>query len=295
MTWDVAFRKRTADSILSDMESPFIVMKTQDGTWAADPFLFDYKDDTYIFYELFLEKKNKGVIACGRIVGDSVVDQRIVLEESIHLSFPCIFKIENDIYMIPETGSKHALYLYKCTSFPQKWTLVKVLKENIDSSDSIFINYKNEYYLLASVISGSPSEATNHLFRFDETTFELSDVYDKNEFSECGIRNAGMIFSDHSNLYRPGQNCPNKDYGKSLIMWQVHTISNHCYEESKFKEISISDVKIKDDQTHNGIHTYNLSSRYEVIDLRKISKTPFLRRLNLFAFVFINRIKSDLR
>ena len=74
-------------------------------TYVADPFLFFENDIWYMFFEVFNENTNQGDIALATSNdGFHWTYQQVVLDESFHLSYPYVFKWQNDYYMMPETG-----------------------------------------------------------------------------------------------------------------------------------------------------------------------------------------------
>ena len=275
MSWVIGYRKKKEESILSDLETPFNTLDLPSGTWGADPFLFEYNGDTYIFFEWFFEKKEKGVIACIKLSGDKLSAPEIVLEEPFHLSFPCVFSYNGTIYMIPETGSMHNIVLYKCVDFPSKWEKEKELLSGVNSSDTIVWNYNGNMFVIASMLHGNASTASNKIYLLDMDGLELRQIGESSEYSNEGYRNAGFIFEDKKVMYRPGQNCENNQYGKGLIFWKI-LLENGKYNEHKEKAINITDLSINNDTTFCGVHTYNLSQKYEVIDLKILKQTSFM-------------------
>lgn len=279
MKWSIAYRERKESDILSDKVSPFHEITLEKGTWGADPFLLDYHGRTYLFYELYLEDENKGVIACTDIENGTFDKNDIIIEEDYHLSFPCVFKIGDDLYLIPESGSQHTITLYRCICFPNKWEKVKVLADNIDSSDTIVYQNKDGVFLIASVLKGNPSTAYNIVYMLDPEKFELVELVKNHTWGNDGYRNAGLLFESNQRLYRPGQNCPENQYGKGLTIWQVNELNSNVYSESKYVDIDIEQLIIEGNKQYQGLHTYNQSDKYEVIDLKTIIKTSLFRRI----------------
>jgi len=117
----------------------------------ADPFLIEYNNEIYIFFEIekWIDKKNnkiKGVIGAAKLINDKLKYLGIVLEENFHLSFPFIFKYQNNIFMLPESSKNKKLILYKCKNFPFKWEKYKILL-NGNFIDSILF-FKDKWYLI---------------------------------------------------------------------------------------------------------------------------------------------------
>lgn len=114
----------------------------------ADPFLI-YEDNVYyMFFEVLNTKTYQGDI--GLATSRNGLDwtyNKIVLDESFHLSYPCVFKWKNEYYMIPETHKKESVRLYKANDFPYNWSLVKTLLKERDFSDNTIFHYNNIWWL----------------------------------------------------------------------------------------------------------------------------------------------------
>ena len=99
MSWMIAYRDRSSD-ILFDKGTKFELLKLQSGLWGADPFVFSFENKTVLFFELFIEEINKGVIGVSEYDGSGFSQPKIVIEEPYHLSFPCVFEMNDILYML---------------------------------------------------------------------------------------------------------------------------------------------------------------------------------------------------
>ena len=96
--------------------------------FVADPFMVHVDGLWHMFFEVLNNQSNKGDI--GRATSRDGLTwryERIVLQEPFHLSYPYVFRWKDDFYMTPETLGANAVRLYRATSFPDQWTLVKDL------------------------------------------------------------------------------------------------------------------------------------------------------------------------
>lgn len=201
-----------------------VVQEPAQDTYEADPFIF--KD--YLFFELY--NYDKGVIAC-RKNGKT----EIVLERPYHLSFPCVFEDNGEVYMLPETVNNRQLELYKAKNFPYDWELVKVIKQGW-FDDPIMHKTNEGFYIFTT-------EGENNLRVFCSTELmgEWQQVYSD---SSKQYRSAGNIFKRNGKNIRPVQDCE-KGYGKGLIFYEL--------DGFKHKEI----YKFNLDNPFTGCHTYN--------------------------------------
>lgn len=117
--------------------------------FVADPFMIRVKRLWYMFFEVMNSRSNKGVIglAVSRD-GFSWEYRQIVLHEPFHLSYPYVFEWQGEYYMIPETLEPDAVRLYKASSFPTKWSLVRTLIDGQCADPSIFY-FEGRWWLFA--------------------------------------------------------------------------------------------------------------------------------------------------
>ena len=115
-SWNVAFRKKPQGTILEDRTSVFTVVPNHFRFWAADPFVFEHEGKIYIFAELYDYVLRRGVIGVAEYRGDNRFSQwRVVLKESFHMSYPFVFRMGGEIYMIPENHRRKGVLLYRAT------------------------------------------------------------------------------------------------------------------------------------------------------------------------------------
>lgn len=84
---------------------------------------------------------------------------------------------------------------------------------------------------------------------------------------EDRARNAGHFFFHQGQLIRPSQNC-GTSYGEEVLLNRVDQFHEDGYRETLWKRIGIDDIQT-DRNDFDGIHTFNRSASYDVIDLRK--------------------------
>lgn len=123
-------------------ENPVLTGEDVNAEFVADPFII--KDDKwYMFFEVFSDQGDIGLA-----VSEDGLNWEyggIVVDEEFHLSYPYVFRFEEEYYMIPESNEDESIRLYKAVNFPTEWEFVKELikgKEYVDPS----LLYSNGYY-----------------------------------------------------------------------------------------------------------------------------------------------------
>ncbi len=88
-------------------------------TFLADPFGLWKKGVLYLFAESYDYRTRRGDIIAYKLNADlDVIEQRTVLQEPWHLSYPFVFEADNEIWMLPEGYKSGTLTLYRAIEFP---------------------------------------------------------------------------------------------------------------------------------------------------------------------------------
>ena len=73
--------------------------------------------------------------------------KRIVLKEPFVLSYPFVFKWQNDYYMIPESYTEKFVRLYRATEFPNKWTYERDLLTGDNFVSASVVRYGDTWWM----------------------------------------------------------------------------------------------------------------------------------------------------
>lgn len=214
----------------------------------ADPFLFEHKNECYLFFEAMLHNAPTAHIDCAKFDHDKQEWQLLgtVLKESFHLSYPQVIRDNDQIYMIPESKQALRVGLYKATNFPIQWEFIKPIIDGKKLVDSTIIKHKDHWYLFAS--------RKKRLFLY------CSDQIDGNwkphpgnpirrgNFSRCG----GRIISYKNKLYRIAQD--QRGYGAGVYAFEIITLTTTKYKETPAKEYNPLLLPGSANWTETGMH-----------------------------------------
>lgn len=262
--WYVAYRN-------IGTEANFRLCQVARSEYCADPFVIEENGEIYIFCEQYKKRTRKGCIGYFKVVDGIPINKGIVLECPYHLSYPCVFKYNNCIYMIPESGENKTVELYKAVEFPNKWEKARVLLSGKGYVDTTVVIDKDD----VSLLTYYRSDGKNILEKYSlSTTLSNAEKVCEKLFESNTGRGAGAIYKENNSiLIRPSQNCV-KSYGENIIMNRIIR-NDTVYDEVPQRMISKENVIIEDAKNIVGIHTYACNYGYEVIDLfsRKIDLT----------------------
>ena len=204
----------------------------------ADPFLVSKDGEIFLFYECQKKRYGKGDLRM-RKTRDLVhwSDEKVVLEENFHLSFPNVFEHEGNTYMIPETGADGSIRLYKADDESlEKWSLERTIVNDGQLWADSDIFFKDGYcYLFSSTYSRKEPKA--HLFVSESLTDAEFREHPLSPYcsSPASARNAGRIFSYEGRLFRPVQDC-SEGYGKQISIMEITDISPESYREVLYRK-----------------------------------------------------------
>ena len=286
-SWIIAYRKRDGrKTLIDDAESLFLTIPNSWRYWRGDPFLFEHSGKTFIFSELYDRILRRGVIGFCELKNDGASPWKIVLREPFHLSYPQVFSYGRDIFMIPESYVPEEIRLYKAVSFPEKWIYVKTL-ERERVVDSTIITFRGKKYLLAQRIL----DRGEQLVIFDiADRLELSHMRNAAPLNDKNSRPAGLPFQSGDKLYRPSQDCT-ESYGFALNINEVVAVDEGCFKEHNVCKFQPSDISIDCPVQVSGLHTYNLSDKWEVVDLKFYERDYFYPLMRIIWGVY-RRITS---
>jgi len=240
--------------------SGFRVHESPKGHFYADPFVVEYQGKHWLFFEDFLCVRRKGVLACAELLPDgSLSAARAVLERTYHLSYPCVFEADGALYMIPESLDNGTVDLYRCASFPDRWSW---------SRRSCEARLSTARSTNGTAITGCGPASASRANAKQLCLFLAPDLlgpWTRHPASPLSndVRNnrcAGAMRQETRRLLRVFQDC-SRVYGYSFTFHEVTKLSPYDYEERAIKTIEPT-------WTHGltATHTYGRSGGVEVVD-----------------------------
>ena len=166
--------------------------------------------------------------------------------------------------MIPESSANRTVELYRCQTFPYKWTFEKVLINDINAADITVFYYKNKWWIFANVVENDGASPLDELFLFfTEDLFKgkwISHPQNPIISDVSSSRPAGKLFEYNGKIYRPSQNSSHH-YGYGIKINVIETLS-----EDEYRERCVSEIEPHWDNKLLGTHTLNIDGELTVID-----------------------------
>jgi hypothetical protein len=232
----------------------------------ADPFVIEHKDDYYIFFEDAASPKDKARLAVIKINAKGErSDPQVILKRPYHLSYPFIFQIGEDYYLLPETSDNRTLELYRCKKFPLEWEFSRYLIQDLILEDPTLFFFQGIWWLFGSTRVPKSSTSNDQLLIYYTTDIfggewmphpgnpVITDV------SNC--RPAGKIFMIGNRIFRPAQNNASRQYGYAVCINEIEVLT-----KTEYKERLVSSISPTDHKKFAAVHTLNASGNMVVID-----------------------------
>ncbi|MCP4398067.1 MAG: hypothetical protein GY801_12315 [bacterium] len=255
-------------SLKSDLSGSFWrfkkILPPKDRFW-ADPHILFKEATYYIYAEEYIYAEQKGRIVVIEMNQNGEYREPIpVLEKDYHLSYPFVFRWDDDVYMIPETSANRTIELYKCVEFPHKWQFQMNLMENVFAVDSTLLYHEGKWWLFTNMVEneGAPNNDELFLFFSEQLLTTSWNPHPANPIVSdvTSSRPAGKLFTKNGKLYRPSQNCITR-YGYGFNLHEVTRLS-----ETAYKEHTVVRVEPKWEKHLLGTHTLNYEQNLTMID-----------------------------
>lgn len=198
----------------------------------ADPFMVFENGTWYMFFEAMNDFESRGVIGLATSEdGLSWQYQKIILNESFHLSYPYVFKHNGHYYMIPESHQEKSVRLYKALNFPDTWVFIKELLTGDSYVDSSVLFFDQRWWLFTCLTSND----TLQLYFSDDLMGDWIE-HPKSPVVQNNLRIArpgGRVLLTQNRIIRYAQN-DEFYYGSQVNVVEIKTLTPTEYHEEEF-------------------------------------------------------------
>lgn len=239
-------------------------LKPSKSDYYADPFVITTKNDTYLFFEWFSNKKGKADIAMAKKTENFEIYHKISNFPKHH-SYPYIFEYQDIIYCIPESYNTGKVTLYRFEN--DKLIYDTDLLENAAFVDSTLLQHEGKWFLFTT----PQKQSHTHLLIYtaDDLRGPYLPYHNNPVKIDChSSRPAGKILNINGKLIRPAQNST-EHYGQSVILNIITQLSDNQFVEKEYKEIR----PFGDTPYSKGIHTINGNETMTVFDAKRFKFT----------------------
>jgi hypothetical protein len=206
--------------------------------FVADPFLVREGDTWNLFFEVYNNDTQQGDLAVATSRNTWIWDyESIILDEPFHLSYPYVFKWQNEYFLIPESYEDNSIRLYQADDFPAKWSYVKTLVEGRDYVDNSIVFYKDKWWLFSSVTSNDTlylhyaDSLTGPWKEHPQSPIVTGDVHKS--------RPSGRLLIYENKLYRFTMDIDPPVGTHQVMAYEITEISSETYIEKLAQETPV--------------------------------------------------------
>ena len=253
--WFIAYRRAGSERLT--------LISPPAGRFYADPFLFQRDGRRFIFFEDYDWSSERAAI-CYVELDESGRHRspQPALSQDCHLSYPFVFEEGDAVYMLPETGGRRTVELYRASRFPGEWTLDRVLLSDVYATDATLLRHDGRLWLfVAMAVDGG--RAVDELFLFSSDS--LRGEWEPHPMNPVvsDVRRArpgGRILVRDGQLVRPAQDC-SRSYGWRLVFNRIEVLNR-----SEYRERPVSVIEPAQESGNLRTHSYGSDGTYEVLD-----------------------------
>ncbi|MFW2177030.1 MULTISPECIES: glucosamine inositolphosphorylceramide transferase family protein [unclassified Moraxella] len=274
--WNIGIAKKSSDLTLDTLtnicQDDKIVWLAVRYHFQADPFLFEYQGKLYVFYEALNHSWVKGHLRC-RVLDSNLHELEDFALDDInalgsHLSFPQVWQTNGEIFLMPESHEKNAIYIFKAIDFPKKWQVVQTI-DNGKYIDSVVFENNNQKWLVTSL----HKTAERKVFGYQNEAWKAIEIEYISDDNHSRLGGGAFRLVLDEQVYLPVQENHLKEYGKSLFIKALHINSNS--QPLTWQELTQTQIQSQSVIYPDGLHTLNISENYIIIDAKRWVFQPF--------------------
>lgn len=281
--WNIGFIENTFADILNHSASHPVIhwlKHSYHDRFFADPFLLEVSEDKIeVLVEEFLYSKWKGTITQLTVSRKDyrLIKRKNLLESDTHLSFPYIYKENNETYVIPENSQSGTLLIYRYDKATQTMEYIRELI-HAPIVDPVIFKSGTTYYLICTSLEFDEDKAL--LLYHSDNLFGPYQPFTQNpvKLDITSARPGGGVHTVNDKLYRCAQNSENS-YGASLAICHIRSIGKNIFQEETALRM------LPDSVYKHGLHTLDYKEGICVVDgLNYLFKPVLKMKRKLKAF-----------
>ena len=252
-------------SLKNDLSKFQKIIPPEDRFW-ADPFIIQDEGKFHVYFEEVINRKKGHISVLTIDEQGSPTSSGIAISKPYHLSYPFVFKWQDNWYMIPESSQNKTIEVYRCLELPYKWEFAKCLMKNIDAADTTLFYHDDLWWMFTNIrnFPGYPNWDELYLFyaksplSTDWTAHPMNPIVSDVRTA----RPAGQIFKSNGSLFRPAQNCSNR-YGYGIKIKRIVELNTLNYQEQE-----VQSIEPHWEKRITATHTFNKSGDLSIIDAK---------------------------
>ncbi len=264
--WQTAYRRLDGEGVAEDgtlTGAPFALLPDDGKRFFADPFVIEHEGRTCLFVEEFPYEFARGVISVAELGSDGRFGMpRQVLVEPHHLSYPQVFAMGGEVWMIPESSAVREVVLYRAESFPNRWVRHATLISGHEISDATLLERDGRFWLFGTERQ-SQGNHSDTMVAYSADRLEgpwLPHPMNPVLIDRSAARPGGAFVRQGDRLFLPVQD-GTRAYGGGLGLAELVELNQHAVRFAAPRPVRPGKAWAR-----TGIHTLNRAGGIEVID-----------------------------
>jgi hypothetical protein len=268
--WIAGIVRQSGDSFITASAQNILTEKIQwlqkptSSCYTADPFVIDFQGDTLVFFELYDYANNKGSISMVK-ASENFSKYHEVLSSENHFSFPYVLVLNETLYCIPESFESNGIHFYHFDNQLNKFIFDRTILDGIQAVDPVLFEFENLWWLFFT-LKDQPSVHLHAYYASEAFGPFLPHANNPVKSSIFAARSAGKPFIFNNKLIRPAQDCA-EDYGMAVVLNEITELTTNGFKEVPYQYLKPNSTW----RFNKGMHTFNSSSEYTVIDAKSFN------------------------
>lgn len=255
--WAIGFVKNGLDGVMNDDVIDVEWLKMPKDGWFADPFILEVSDDEIqVLVEEMPSDYNKGVITLLKINRHNMelVSKKTILKLPTHLSFPCILRENDKVYIYPESAQSGRLDMYEYHFETETVNFVKTICDDV-IWDSCITDKFGERMLFTA----AHNDMILDIYKWNDSK-ERFVPWKQMPSDRKNSRMGGQLFEYKGDIFYPAQDC-NELYGGAIQIKKIE------FSDGEFSFKTIKRITSPHPQMRLGLHTLNEYKGVVVVDV----------------------------
>jgi hypothetical protein len=274
-TWRCAIVRQDVQAILADGIDPQAVVWLPDMprlAFRADPFGLWQDGRLHVFAEAFDYRTRIGSIDALVYDADlNLIECRSALKAPWHLSYPCVFEADGEIWMLPEAYRSGTLTLYRARRFPFEWERVCDIPLDGPAIDATPLYHRGKWWLFYAPSAEKAGRRSHlHVAWSDKLTgpWQLHPL-NPLRVDISSARPGGVPIVQDGIITLPVQDCRDT-YGGAIRLLTITTLSETQFEATDAPGVAAPAWMAPFDQ---GFHTLSPAGPVTLIDVKRMTNS----------------------
>lgn len=237
----------------------------------ADPFGYWRGGLLYVFVETFDYRDPVGAIDV--LVFDPAfrfVEQRAVLREPWHLSYPVVFDAEGETWLMPEANQSGRITLYRAVGFPDRWEAAHVITVDPAPVDATPLWHAGRWWLFYASTAHRQDGTTALNIAFADRLAGPWTPHPANpvRVDRASARPGGTpLVSADGRILLPVQDC-SRTYGGAITLLEIETLDTTRFAARSGLRLTPPAAAAPFDA---GLHTLSAAGPVTLIDVKRLT------------------------